>query len=436
MSLYETAIQSARATGFSHLEALSFELAARFYAGQALETIASSYRREAHAAYLRWGALGKAQHLERHFPELRSRLPLPGTATISTPVEQLDLGTIVVVSQLLSGEIDLVKLIESFMRVVIQHAGAEHGFLITSQGAALRIDAEATAREETILVRVHQRDGLISADLPEQLVRYVLRTRESTIIDDASSQGRFSNDPYIVKRRARSVLCLPLVNQGQLIGILYLENNLTPHVFTPSRITMLKVLASQAAISFENSRLYHELAESERDLRSTIDGIPGLVVMLASSGEIEVVNRQVLEYFGQTLEELKSWGTNGTVHPEDLPHVTDVFTKSITAGIPYQLEQRLRRFDGNYRWFDNRGVPTRDAAGRIVRWYALLTDIEERTQALAGLQQIQSDLARMNRVSMMGELAASLSHEITQPIASARNNARPHSISCKGSHLT
>src|SRR5262249_44910291 len=115
---------------------------------------------------------------------------------------------------------------------------------------------------------------------------------------------------------------------------------------------------------------------------------------------------------------------NGTIHSEDLSHVVEIFTKSIASGVPYQIEQRLRRFDGEYRWFDNRGIPVRDEAGQITRWYVLLTDIEDRTQALSRLQQMQSHFARMNRVSMMGELAASLSHEITQPIASARNNAR------------
>ena len=102
----------------------------------------------------------------------------------------------------------------------------------------------------------------------------------------------------------------------------------------------------------------------------------------------------------------------------------ELFKRAMAAGIPFQHELRLRRFDGEYRWFDNRGVPIRDDSGRIVRWYILLTDIEDRTRALAQLEQMQSDFAHMNRVSMMGELAGSLSHEITQPIASARNNAR------------
>jgi len=170
-------------------------------------------------------------------------------------------------------------------------------------------------------------------------------------------------------------------------------------------------------------RAQEALRESERSARSAFDGIAGLVSILAPNGEVEAANRQFLEYFG-SLEWVKNWETNDAVHPEDLPRVAELFKRAIASGVPFQHELRLRRFDGEYRWFENRGVPIRDDAGRIVRWYVLLTDIEDRTQALARLEQMQSDFAHMNRVSMMGELAASLSHEITQPIASARNNAR------------
>ena len=145
---------------------------------------------------------------------------------------------------------------------------------------------------------------------------------------------------------------------------------------------------------------------------------------MAPNGKLETVNRQLLEYFGRPLEWLKNWGTTDAVHPEDLPRILELFQKAMASGIPFNFELRMRRFDGEYRWFDNRGVPIRDESGRIVRWYILLVDIEDRTRALARLEQMQSDFSHMNRVSMMGELAASLSHEITQPIASARNNAR------------
>jgi PAS domain S-box-containing protein len=174
----------------------------------------------------------------------------------------------------------------------------------------------------------------------------------------------------------------------------------------------------------EIMRAQEALRESERSLRSAIDGIAGLVAVMAPNGELETVNRQVFEYFGQSLEWLKNWGTNDAVHPEDLPRVLELFKRGLASGSPFNYEHRMRRFDGEYRWFENRGVPVRDESGRIDRWYVLLVDIDDRTRALARLLQMETDFAHMNRVSMVGELAASLSHEITQPIAAARNFAR------------
>jgi PAS domain S-box-containing protein len=174
----------------------------------------------------------------------------------------------------------------------------------------------------------------------------------------------------------------------------------------------------------ELMRAQEALGESERSSRSALDGIAGLVAVMAPNGELETANRQVVEYFGRSLEWIKNWGTNDAVHPEDLPRVLEVYKRAIASGMPFNFEVRLRRFDGEYRWFDNRGVPIRDDSGRIARWYSLLTDIEDRTRALARLEQMQSDFAHVNRVSMMGEWAAELSHEISQPIGAARNNAR------------
>jgi PAS domain S-box-containing protein len=174
----------------------------------------------------------------------------------------------------------------------------------------------------------------------------------------------------------------------------------------------------------EAKKAEEALRESEARARAALDGIAGQVAVLAPNGEVEAANRQFLEYFGRSLEWVKNWETNGGLHPEDFPRVVELFKKAMASGIPFNFELRRRRFDGEYRWFENRGVPIRDDTGRIARWYVLLTDIEDRKQALAQLEQMQWDFAHMNRVSVMGELAASLSHEITQPIASARNNAR------------
>src|SRR6204780_2832271 len=173
----------------------------------------------------------------------------------------------------------------------------------------------------------------------------------------------------------------------------------------------------------ELMRAQEALRESERSARSAIDGIAGLFAILAPNGKPEAVNCQLLNYFGRSFEELKNWGTTDAVHPEDLPRVLELNERGLSSGLPFSFDLRLRRFDGEYRWFETRVVPIRDDSGRVARWYNLLTDIEDRTRALARLEQMGWDLARTNRVSMMGELAASLSHEITQPIASARNNA-------------
>jgi len=137
----------------------------------------------------------------------------------------------------------------------------------------------------------------------------------------------------------------------------------------------------------ERRRAEEALREAERESRLILDNIPGLVGLLSATGYVEVVNRQLLDYFGQTLEELREWGTNGTVHPEDLPHVAEVFTRSIESGSPYNIVQRFRRSDGLYRWFENSGFPLRDAEGRVTRWCVLLTDIDERKRAEDALRE-------------------------------------------------
>ena len=255
MDLYEQAIHSARANGFVHHEALAHELAARFYAARGFEQIAQLYLRNARHGYLRWGADGKVRQLETLYPHLREAAPVPGaTSTIGAPVEHLDLATVLKVSQAVSGEIVLEKLLDTLMRIAIEQAGAERGLLILLRGEALRIEAEATTSGDTIVV--HLRDEPIDGGvLPESIISYVVRTQESVILDDASAQHPFAADAYVQERHAHSVLCLPLLKQAELIGVLYLENNLAPHVFTPSRLTVLKLLASQAAIALENARL-------------------------------------------------------------------------------------------------------------------------------------------------------------------------------------
>ena len=236
MRLYEQAIQSARENGFVQNEGLAHEVAARFYAAHGFETIATAYLRNARDCYLRWGAEGKVRQLDASYPEIHPPEPFPGpTSTMATPVERLDLATVIKVSEAISGEIVLEKLIDTLMRTAIEQAGAERGLLILPRGVEQRIGAEAAIRGDLVIVQL--RDEAVGRTLlPESVLHYVLRTRESVILDDAAAQSTFAEDPYIRERRTRSLLCLPLINQGKLNGVLYLENNLTRSAFAPARI--------------------------------------------------------------------------------------------------------------------------------------------------------------------------------------------------------
>jgi predicted ATPase/transcriptional regulator with GAF, ATPase, and Fis domain len=269
--LYEQAIHSASVNGFFHNEAVAYEVAARFHAARGFEKIANAYLREARYSYIRWGADGKVKQLEELYPHLKKEELAPGpTSTIEEQLELLDLATVIKVSQAVSGEMVIEKLIESLMRTAIEHAGADRGLLILQRDNEQRIEAEATISGE--IVTVDLRQAAIAADtMPQSVLHYVVRTQESVIVEDASARNSFAADTYIVQHRARSILCLPLMNQTKLIGVLYLENNLASHVFTSNRIAVLKVLASQAAISLENSRLYRDLENREAQIRALKD---------------------------------------------------------------------------------------------------------------------------------------------------------------------
>ncbi len=304
--LYEQAIQSARDNGFVHNEAIAYERASHFYRARGFNQIADLYLRNARYGYLRWGADGKVRQLEAMYPHLSAEEPAPGpTNTIATPVERLDLATVIKMSQIVSSEMVLEKLIDTLMRTAIEQAGAERGLLIIEQ----RIAAEAVTSGDSVLVQLCDQP-VTAAALPESVLHYVARTNESVILDDAVAQPGFAADPYIRQRQARSILCLPLINQGRLNGVLYLENNLTPRVFPPARITVLKLLASQAAISLENSRLYRDLAEREAKIRRLVEAniigifirsIPGEV-----DGPIVEANDAFLRMVGYDREDLVS----------------------------------------------------------------------------------------------------------------------------------
>jgi PAS domain S-box-containing protein len=301
MHLYERAIQSARVNGFVQNEAIAYEVAARFYAGRSLETIARAYLRNARYSYMRWGALGKVKHLELRYPNLRE----PADGAVIPSLEGVDALALAKASQAISGELDLGKLIETLLVIALKNAGAQRGVLVLLRGDEPRIEAEAITAHDAVTVRFRQAFPT-PAELPDSILRYVIRTHEYIILDDASAPTQFSADDYVQKQKARSVLCLPLIKQGSLKGALYLENNLASHVFTPDRISVLKLLASQAAISLENTCLYRDLKEREAKIRRLVDANIIGIFIWNLEGEILEANEAFLHMLEYSREDLVS----------------------------------------------------------------------------------------------------------------------------------
>ena len=337
------------------------------------------------------------------------------TGTIGTPVEQLDLATVIKVSQALSGEVVLDKLIETLLRLAIEHAGAGRGLLILPRDGELRIQAQASTSGSSVTVRLCETPMSVT-ELPESVVRYAARTQERVIIDDASAGNPFSDDPYIRQPRARSVLCLPLVKQGTLVAVLYLENNLAPDVFAPARITVLQLLASEAAMALDNSRLYGELQEREARIRRLVDASIIGVVIADFEGPIIEANDAFLEMLGYTRDDLVAERLRWTaLTPPEWHAATQRAIAEIRAtGRSVTYEKEFIRKDGSRVPVLVGGGAFEDARTRSV---SFVVDLSKRKRAEEALQRAHAELAHVTRVTTLGELAASIAHEVNQPLA-------------------
>jgi predicted ATPase/signal transduction histidine kinase len=272
MRLYEQAIAAAEGNGFVHRQALANELASRFYRGRGFDRIAETYLREAQACYARWGADAKVRQIDRAHPRLRQKVVADAHTTFSVEAEQIDVLSVVKATQTISSEIVLDQLLRTLLEVVLEQGGAQKVYLILVRRGELRIEAEATLETAGVETQLLQSLPVASSPrLPTSLVNYVERTREPLIVDNAAEEGRYAADPYIAQARPRSILCLPIIRRGELVAILYLENNLTTQAFTAERLVTLEMLGAQAAISLENALLLakeqkaREAAEAARE---------------------------------------------------------------------------------------------------------------------------------------------------------------------------
>jgi predicted ATPase/GAF domain-containing protein len=298
---YEKAIQGAKKYEFIHEEALAYERASEFYFSLDREEIGKLYLRNAHHCYLRWGAKAKVKQLEEEYPQHLLGISNPNKSnklsttisTTGTDGEILDLATILKASQAISGEVNLENLLQKLIKIVIENAGAQKGCLILKQEDNWVIEAQGIAdNDEVNLLQSIPIDSVNTDNnipiLPTTIINYVARTQEPLVLNNAVLEGQFINDRYIIANQTKSILCTPLLNQGNLSGIVYLENNLTTDAFTPERIELLNILSAQAAISIDNSRLYQTLEkrveERTKELSQTLE------ILKATQAELRFEN--------------------------------------------------------------------------------------------------------------------------------------------------
>lgn len=393
LTAYEQAIKGAKKHSYIQEEALANELAAEFYLQLNINKAAQVYLMDAHYAYLTWGANAKVKALESYYPSLTYRnhrndgvidLTLTQTTTSTTVTSttgtiqgnSFDLATVMKAAQAISGEIVLEQLLKKLLHIVIENVGAQECLLILEKQGQLFIEAEVHANQtekvilQSIKLEVIEKDE--AEDLTKQLlapitlINYVARLQKYVVLNDASHEGMFINDPYMIRHQPKSILCSPLINKGKLIGVLYLENNLITNAFTVDRLNVVKLLSTQVAISIENAFVYSELEQARQaaesanrakssflmnmshELRTPLNAILGYSDLIQESavdmnyeeilpdlGKIQIAGKQLLEIISNVLDiskiEADKMGLNLDVFdvPELINNVVTIIQPSI-----------------------------------------------------------------------------------------------------------
>jgi PAS domain S-box-containing protein len=423
LALYGEAIRLAQDNGFVQNEAMANELAARFHAAHGAASHAEACLRAALDCYARWGAEGKVSRLRQQHPNLgdarSSRTAMPA---ISDNLQHVDLAAVIAISQAVSSEVVFDRLVERLLVTVLEHAGAVRGMMLLPRDGEMQTAAEAVARNGAVEVdlRYQQEDA---RELPESILNFVKRSHEIVILDDALTPNPYSEDRYIRGAKPRSVLCMPLLKQQQLVAVIYIENSLLPGVFTSERLLVLQIIGSQAAISIENAKLFADLKEArerarraEEQNQQLFDMIPALAWRATPTGVIDAINKQWTDYTGISTEEAHRGEWMRAYPGVDGQTALNQYAQLFSKGIAGTVETWLRRHDGEVRWFLHRVAPLYDARGEIIHWHGTATDIDDLKRAQA-LIVSEKDLLQMNtEVHTLAQILEALIRSVEKQI--------------------
>lgn len=433
--LYRDAVRSARDNGFVQNEALAYELGARFHASRGFDDFAETYLRSARARYARWGAKSKVAEIDR---KQNSR-----TAALSSPAfdardDHLDLLSVIKASQKISEELRVDRLAGQLLEVVLEQSGAHRACLLFARGESREMLVEGTATMDDEGVHselLSARPSGLEGRVPESVVDYVQRTKLRVVIDDAAADaGQFAKDDYFVNTRVRSALALPILRESELTGILYLENDQVPRAFSRGQLTTLELLASQAAISLQNARLYgtverendrrkqaeEALRVSQEQLQLIIDSGPAVIFAKDLEGRYLFINRRFEELF-----DVKKDFLLGMTDDDILPHYVAEANRAndravLESGIPTEWEEKIPQKDGIHTYIALK-FPLFTQRGEPYAVCGISTDITERKKAEAERERLlekerSARLEAQKSVQIRDDFISIASHELRTPI--------------------
>ena len=425
-AFYKKAIKGARENEYFQEAALACECLAGFYLDQDIEDFAASYMAETRELYKNWGAHAKVCHLEEKYGELLAMVPEKQTAAATPEVlstsslpkgkDRLDISAFIKMSQTISSEIQLNKLLVTLMRVIMENSGAEKAMLILNREDRLVIDAVANVKMEKIEV-LSSIPIAESADLCAGIINYTKRTGTPIVIDDAQKNNRFIRDPYIRQNSIRSVLCLPLIRQQHTIGLLYLENNLTPNVFTPERLEMITMLSTQTANCLENAIFFEATLVAEKKARQQREQYQKLVE--AMNDGLTIISPELhVTYVNPALCRMSGYSADEIIGQPAIDFLDEKNQEKLEAEVMNWLD--LDRHIFEIDWISKNGnllstivspKPLYDDNGEFSGFLGIVTDVTDLKKAEKEKELAQAQLLHSQKLEAIGTLAGGVAHD-------------------------